>query len=505
MSWLLQPVFCLGIKAAVPCAVCSACIKYLGNEDVFGQGALTSLLHHSAFSSFTLLISLFVAFRASHAYTRFWAGTQALFAISSGFFDVASSLFAFSRNSKQSAAKVSEFRQLVVRLFSVLHALILADLEAEGQMTGEEKALKFELIDVAGIDDGSIELLKQAGPRRIDLVFQWLQSLVVEGQQSELLPVPAPILSRVFQELNTGMMDYHKALSLAEVSFPVPYTAATHFVLVLHWVLTPIMASTWSSYVWSASLLAFVQVFMLWSLNAIAQELENPFGSDISDLDTCGYHCALNERLIFLLGTGGQKVPTLSLEAVVESQALKFEQDQARKSLITWFEEREERKSKCGMHKNISDDLLHQADEPQCHLHVIRRTAELKQPELASRESSTCDLQVVSGNMDVQQSELATRDSTCRSTGSEQIMEEWQPVHHDTTGHADLDSHPIPNPYNSVSACTDGTTAMVLPSTPKKLHKQQCVNTDPCEPTLSLSLQHDELQTEAAGLKTSYL
>jgi len=205
----------------------------------------------------------------------------------------------------------------------MLHALVLADLESEGEITGKEAAFKYELIDVAGIDHASMMKLRHAGRRQLDLVLQWLQTVIIEAQQSGVLVAPPPILSRVFQELSGGVKEYHKTLSLAEVAFPLPYTAATHVVLVMHWLLTPIMACTWSTNIGSAAGIAFIQVFMLWSLNAIATELENPFGSDINDLDTLGRHCELNERLMFLLGTAGQQAPTLSHEAVLDPGTVK--------------------------------------------------------------------------------------------------------------------------------------------------------------------------------------
>jgi len=313
-----QNVFLLGYKFAFPCALCTAVLKYLHQAGAFADIEFTSLIHSSLFSNFTILISLFLAFRASHAYTRFWTGACSMFAISADFFDVASSLIAFSRNSNASPGKVSEFRHLVMRLFSMLHALILADLEAEGCITGNEQAFKYELIDVQGIDPESLAELKQAGPRQMDLVFQWLQSLIVEAHQSGVLVVPPPILSRAFQELNAGIMEYHRTLALAEVPFPLPYTAATQVVLVLHWLLTPIMACTWSVHALSSSILAFVIVFMLWSLNAIAQELENPFGSDLNDLDTMACHSELNARLKYLLHIAGQKAPKLCSAAMMD-------------------------------------------------------------------------------------------------------------------------------------------------------------------------------------------
>jgi len=263
VTWVIDPVFLVGVKCAIPCAACTAVIQHLHHTGTFGPDGLKHVLHHSSFSSFTVLISLFVAFRASHAYQRFWTGAQLLCSISSDLYDVASSLVDFSRHSKENAAEVSQFRQVTLRLFSVLHALILARLETGGSVTGNEQAFEFELIDLEGIDDSSREQLKQAGTRQLDLVFQWLRLLMVDGQHSGLLVAPAPILSRILKTLNDAIADSEKGLSLAEVPFPLSYTLATQFVLMLHWLLTPFMACAWSDYIWSAALLAFVHFYAL--------------------------------------------------------------------------------------------------------------------------------------------------------------------------------------------------------------------------------------------------
>jgi len=311
-----QNVFRLGFKVAFPCALCTAVLKYFDVSGGFGKSnVIGKLVDSSVFSNLTFLIGLFLAFRASHAYSRFWNGTCALFGISADFYDVASSLVTFSRNSTAHQNEVMVFRHLMVRLFSMLHALILADLEAVGHITGNEQAFSYELIDLQGINYESLVQLRDAGPRQVDVVYQWIQSVIVEAQSSGVLSVPPPILSRVFQELNSGIMEYHRTLALTEVPFPVPYSAATHCVLVFHWVLTPMIACTWSEHIWVVACLSFVQVFMLWSLNAIAQELENPFGKDLNDLDTHAYHSELNERLIFLVNISCRETPKLSAGA----------------------------------------------------------------------------------------------------------------------------------------------------------------------------------------------
>jgi len=181
-----QNVFRLGFKVAFPCALCTAVLKYFDVSGGFGKSnAIGKLVDSSVFSNLTFLIGLFLAFRASHAYSRFWNGTCALFGISADFYDVASSLVTFSRNSTAHQNEVMVFRHLVVRLFSMLHALILADLEAVGHITGNEQAFSYELIDLQGINYESLVQLRDAGPRQVDVVYQWIQSVIVEAQSLE--------------------------------------------------------------------------------------------------------------------------------------------------------------------------------------------------------------------------------------------------------------------------------------------------------------------------------
>jgi len=321
-DWATEQVFRFAFEIAIPSAAVAACLKALDLHGPPGfKGFAEGLVNDSAFSSFTYLIGLFVAFRAQQAYSRFWSGAGTSFGIMADFFDVASSLVAFTRGSRLAPLQVQEFHHMVIRLFSLLHALILADLESEGEVSGQEMAFKYELIDIEGIDASSLNIL-QAADKKVDLVFQWIQALIVDAQQSGVLSAPPPILTRAFQELNSGMVQFHRALTLSEVSFPFPYTAATQVVLIIHWMLTPFVASAWSKHIWSCAGLAFIQVFMLWTLNAIAQELENPFGVDKNDLQMEEQHKELNSRLLLLLDQSRVRVPHLAPHAALDLTTL---------------------------------------------------------------------------------------------------------------------------------------------------------------------------------------
>ena len=48
--------------------------------------------------------------------------------------------------------------------------------------------------------------LRFQGPDRAETVLLWIQRLIIEANNRNLFEVPAPILSRAFQELSRGMV-----------------------------------------------------------------------------------------------------------------------------------------------------------------------------------------------------------------------------------------------------------------------------------------------------------
>lgn len=321
-KFIRERVFQTGFKIAFPCALLAGGIKALDIHAPFGEDAVRGIIASTAYSSFTFLIGLLVVFRTSQSYARYWDGCDAAYLMMSDFFDAASAVFAFCKSSSADQERIQEFQHVIIRMFSLLHAFILADLESIGDVGGTERALNYELIDIDGIDEDSLLDIK-ASTHKVDLAMQWIQSLLVDGMQAGILNVPPPILTRVFQEMNAGISQFHKALKIAESPFPFPYTAACEMCLIIHWVISPFVAGTWTEYIWSAAMLTFMQVFILWSLHAIATELENPFEQDMNDLDMFAMQRDLNNRLLMLMEHGATELPKLSSQACMDFASLR--------------------------------------------------------------------------------------------------------------------------------------------------------------------------------------
>jgi len=311
------------LKVALLCAVVSAVLKYgeLENswqlQDVLSQVTFDS----TAYGGFSALLGIVVVFRTGQAYGRFWDGSTLTHQMRGDWFDAASSIISFTRVAKASRADVFKFRHTIVRLFSMLHALSLAELEDDSDGDDERWAFRLRLIDGCGIDVDSIRALKKA-ECKVELVFHWIQSIVMINIETGILSAPTPILTRAYSELASGMVKFHDCLKIARISVPFPYTQATLMLLVMHLILTPFVMVFETSHPLISGILAFIQVFILWSLQSIAIELENPFGADANDLDVHEMQHDMNNRLLLLLDPIADIQPSLSKDYLWDHDVL---------------------------------------------------------------------------------------------------------------------------------------------------------------------------------------
>ena len=75
----------------------------------------------------------------------------------------------------------------------------------------------------------------------------------------------------------------------------------TEMIMIVHWGLTPFTFAAWCSGYVSSFFFSFIWSFVLWSLYAMAAELDNPFGQDVNDLNIWEEQRRFNLRLSTLL------------------------------------------------------------------------------------------------------------------------------------------------------------------------------------------------------------
>merc|ERR1712048_1326913 len=125
-----------------------------------------------------------------------------------------------------------------------------------------------------------LEFLTQdaAHGRKVEIVLQWIKVLVVEVMDEGLLNVPAPILTRVFQELGAGLVHYREAMQVVIWPFPFPYAQMCVMLTTVHMIITPFVLCQLTTYIWSCVLLTLTSVLCMKGLDLVAAELQNPFG-----------------------------------------------------------------------------------------------------------------------------------------------------------------------------------------------------------------------------------
>jgi len=287
---------------AAPTACVAVMLHYLfawtGTRFDIGQG-------NQIWSSFNFVLGVLIVFRTNQAYSRFWEGATLLQQVRGEWFNATSSLMAFCSRDDNMKSQVEAFQHQIVRLMSMLYC---AGLQQVTLLPDE----KMEIIDNDGFDPASLEFLNRGGDR-CEIILQWVQRLIVEGSESGVVPIPAPILSRVFQELSRGIVNIHNVRKIAEIPFPFPYTQMVILLLLLQTMLTPLLASMTSQNAWWGGAMTFITLISLWSLNYIAAEIEHPFGEDINDLPVADMLKDLNMSLRTLLVPQCQIPPSFKL------------------------------------------------------------------------------------------------------------------------------------------------------------------------------------------------
>jgi len=314
-------IFPPAMAVALPCGVISSVLKFGQHNNWFEAiDNLDLLKNPSAWTVFSALLGFFVVFRTSQAYSRFWAGCTATHGMRMDWFNACTMLMAYCRISKAPEDEVSDFSGRLVRLVSILHAAALAELEeinVDTEKVRDITALSHDVLDPKGLDEESRRTLGESSCK-VELIFMWIQMLIVEGVDRKIISPPPPVLSSVCNIFIKGMNSFGDALRMSVIPFPFPYVQTCDMLLVLHWFMTPMVVLAWVDYVIWAGILSFMQVFIIQALNMISVEIENPFGNDANDLDSAGMQQEMNSYLALFSKRGVKNIPHLNADAVKE-------------------------------------------------------------------------------------------------------------------------------------------------------------------------------------------
>lgn len=189
----------------------------------------------------------------------------------------------------------------MVRLTSILHCSAL-------QQVCELDEEKLQVLDLTELSQEHLRYLEEV-PDRILVLVQWLQRLIVDSDAAGTICIPAPVLSRTFQELSRGVVNLQNLRKIKDIPFPYPYQQMLICMLFVHYLMTPVLASLLvDSMFWTATLCFFI-TGGFWAIVYIAAEIDQPFGDDPNDLPLIEMQQDFNQSLLVLLQDQTLSVP----------------------------------------------------------------------------------------------------------------------------------------------------------------------------------------------------
>lgn len=162
----------------------------------------------------------------------------------------------------------------------------LANKKREMQM---EQLRELDLFVLANPSSEELELIEMASDK-VNVICLWIIQGIIEEVRYGTLDIPAPIATRVFQELSTGMLGFNQAHKVAMVPFPFPFAQMVSLLLMMLYLCLPFYVDNFTQNVWLTPVICFVVPFCYCGLNHIAIELEEPFGTDANDVDIADRH-----------------------------------------------------------------------------------------------------------------------------------------------------------------------------------------------------------------------
>lgn len=295
----------LALCWAVPSALAAVCLRLLLEHFEWDRPDVSG--YATFYSSYTAALAFLLVFRTQSAYSRWWNGGELLLQVQGSWFTAFSGLLAFCSSETEKSAEVEEFQHLLIRLFSLLHCAALQQIAV---MEDED----FQIIGTDGISEAALVHLESSN-HRCEILMQWIQKLVVNQIEGGVLSIAPPILSRTFQELGKGLVDYQNARKINEFQFPLPFAQMISILLMGTTMVTPFLACFLVENTVFVGIVSFIVPLVFWGVNLIAIELEMPFGDDANDLPMHEMQINFNDMLKSLFGDQARHPPVFTFDA----------------------------------------------------------------------------------------------------------------------------------------------------------------------------------------------
>ena len=259
--------------------------------------------------------------RLNISYNRYWEGATELHVLHSKWADAASQTLAFDRIDDAREDISDDFCMHIVRLFSQFSAVATAMLHltpAEQQAMwnhleqrldrastppktpgpGEAAVDRLQLTEI--IDSEELAYLR-AAPCPVLCTEHRLSRAISTRFRSRGWRAPAPVVSRIFQEMSNGMVAYHAARKITKVAMPFAYVQFNALLLLLFTCLAPFAIGAFTTNAAFSVATSAITCAGFAAMFLVANELEDPFGSDHNDLPVVEEHRAFIVQMRSLL------------------------------------------------------------------------------------------------------------------------------------------------------------------------------------------------------------
>jgi len=296
-----------GALFALPGAIATGILHATWNPDLKGTDNIEVARFGDVWTAYTFSLGFLVVFRNNQAYNRFWEGASKVHEIRAELFSCASTLMAYCSSKEEMQEEVANFQELLIRLVSLLFATCMSEISTDDDEIDPEEMM--QVIDLTGIDRQSLDHM-QHSPSRCEVIIQWITRLMIESLHNHIIDVPPPILNRSTTDLASAIVDIYRVRKIKEVPFPFPYSQMVLLMLAVYSLVTPILASQLIDSLSMAVVASFCVQTAFWSLYQIADEIDQPFGTDPNDLPMHDMQMDFNKSLLHLIQPATQRVPS---------------------------------------------------------------------------------------------------------------------------------------------------------------------------------------------------
>lgn len=231
-----------------------------------------------------------------------------------------------------------ESTEMVKRMFSDKSSKSFEEKDVEGF-----RSLDLHIFSAPTAEEATLLALASD---KVNTVHLWIVQGTIQEVRAGTLDTPAPIVTRVFQEISNGMLGFNQAHKVAMVPFPFPFAQLVSLLLSILYIGLPFYIDMFTRNFIFTPLLSFLIPLCFCGLNHVSIELEEPFGTDWNDVDIEVRHEEFLLMLVDVLRqhtlapTGNQaKLGAKILAGVVEGEPL------VEPEVTKWLEKLERQKT----------------------------------------------------------------------------------------------------------------------------------------------------------------